>query len=83
MERQKNRYALLYLDRIKEIGRHTGTGIAPDYVYIQTTHNHDIEVVITQERSDVVLVFTLPLEKESQKHIPEYMLLVQMELFTV
>jgi hypothetical protein len=79
---QKNRYALLYLDRIKEVSIRNEVSAPPDYIYIQTTHSHDIEVVITQERSDLLLVFTLQPEGEARKPLPEYVLLAQTEIFT-
>ena len=77
----EERYRLLYLDRIMSAVPHKGQGAITPYVHIQTTGNRDIEVVIAEEHSDLLLVFSLPAEGQSKKFPPEYSLLVQTEIF--
>jgi len=77
----EERYRLLYLDRITKASPHGGHAAMPSYVHIQTTGNRDIEAVIAGERSDLLLVFTLPLEGRGKGFFPEYSLLVQTEIF--
>ena len=75
------RYRLLYLDRIKSATAHNASAALPSYVHVQTTGNRDIEVVIAGERSDLLLVFTLPKDGDGKSSIPEYSLLIQTEIF--
>jgi predicted DNA-binding transcriptional regulator YafY len=74
-------YRLLYLDRIREAAARQEPVKPPAYVYIQTTGNRDIEVVFAREYSDLVLVFALPPESPAKNPPPEYILLVQTEIF--
>jgi predicted DNA-binding transcriptional regulator YafY len=78
---EKKKYRLLYVDRIKEATMRQETLIPPPYVYIQTTGNQDIEVVLARENSDIVLVFTIPPDNLETGLLPEYTLLVQTEIF--
>ncbi|MDR2738264.1 MAG: hypothetical protein LBB68_00295, partial [Treponema sp.] len=78
---QAERYALLYLDRLRDVTLHSESGVLPSYIYIQSTGNRDIEVVMAQENSDLLLVFILRPDPASQKFLPEYVLLAQTEIF--
>jgi predicted DNA-binding transcriptional regulator YafY len=75
-------YRLLYLDRIISVNPNKSRAAIPAYVHIQTTGNRDIEVIIAGERSDLLLVFTLPQENQDKKVYPEYSLLIKTEIFS-
>jgi predicted DNA-binding transcriptional regulator YafY len=75
------RYALLYLDRIRDVTPRSESGVLPSYIYIQSTGNRDIEVVMARENSDLLLVFIPRPDSASRKFPPEYVLLAQTEIF--
>jgi predicted DNA-binding transcriptional regulator YafY len=76
------RYRLLYPERITGAVPHKGPAVLPSYVHIQTTGNRDVEVVVAGERSDLLLVFALPLDGQGKNISPEYELVVRAEFFS-
>jgi hypothetical protein len=77
----EGRYTILYLDRIGEAIHLNKTLKPPAYVYVQTTHHYDIEVILSKEESDLFLVFSAK-RRDAKKKIPgEYVLLAQIEIF--
>ncbi|AEF81464.1 hypothetical protein TREAZ_0139 [Leadbettera azotonutricia ZAS-9] len=80
-EEKRERYALLYLDRIREVSPCGKMTAPPSYVAVQTIRSRDIEVVIALEKSDVLLIFTCAPNNAPAKFLPEYTLLVQTEIF--
>jgi hypothetical protein len=60
-----------------------GRGSPPDYVYVQTTRNQDIEVLISKKRSDLLLVFVLQPGTGRQKTLAEYALSAQTEIYPI
>jgi hypothetical protein len=77
----ENRYVILYMDRIQEAACLKKTKEPPSYVYAQTTHNQDIEIVISRDKSDLLLIFAAQRGKTQKQASMEYTLLVQTELF--
>jgi hypothetical protein len=78
---EERRYRLLYVDRIREATIYQEVVKPPPYVYIQTTGHRDIEVVLAGASSDLVFVFALPPDSPASGPLPEYVLLVQTEIF--
>jgi hypothetical protein len=83
---QGGRYGILHGGRIEELTRldsPVSPPVSPDYVYVQTTKNQDIEVLISQKRSDLLLVFTLQPGIGRKKTLAEYALLAQTEIYPI
>jgi hypothetical protein len=78
----EERYRLLFLERVTGVIPHKGPSVLPSYIHVQTTGNRDIEVVVSGERSDLLLVFTLPAASEGKNSSPEYELIVRTEFFS-
>jgi hypothetical protein len=81
-EGQAGRYALLYLDRIREVTPRGESGTLPSYIYTQSAGSRDIEVIMARENSDLLLVFIPRPNSASRRSLPEYVLLAQTEIFT-
>jgi hypothetical protein len=80
---QGNRYGILHGERIEELARLDSPVHPPEYVYVQTTGNHDIEVLVSKKRSDLLLVFTLQPGISRKKTLAEYTLLAQTEIYPI
>jgi predicted DNA-binding transcriptional regulator YafY len=80
---EAGRYRLLHLDRIREAVVRQERGKSPAYIHVQTTGGRDIEVVLSREQSDLVLVFALPDEGPAKGPPPEYILLAWTEIFAL
>jgi hypothetical protein len=78
---QKDRYTILSVDRIYEAAPQGNPITPPSFVYIQTTGNHDIEVVISREESDLLLIFSSGGDTR-KKQPAEYALIAQTEIFS-
>jgi predicted DNA-binding transcriptional regulator YafY len=78
---RESRYSLLYLDRIREAKIRHEPSEPPSYLYIISTGNQDIEVVLSRDKSDLLLVFAPNPETPTQKHPLEYSLRIQTEIF--
>jgi hypothetical protein len=93
---QGNHYGILHGDRITELSfidtpvsspvsstEAKDRGSPLDYIYVQTTENQDIEILISKKRADLLLVFTLQPGISRKKTLAEYVLLAQTEIFSI
>jgi len=77
----EKKYVILYYDKIRELD-FTGEQAAPfSFISIQTTNEDDIEVVLSCEKADTLLVFSSKKERLLNREFPEYVLLAKTELF--
>jgi hypothetical protein len=77
------RYGILHTERIEELVHLDSPLSPPDYVYVQTAEIQDIEVLISQKRSDLLLVFTLKPGASRKKTLAEYVLLAKTEIYPI
>ncbi|GHT84179.1 hypothetical protein FACS1894137_06900 [Spirochaetia bacterium] len=77
------RYGILHTERIEALARLDSPLSPPDYVYVQTAEKQDIEVLISQKRSDLLLVFTLKPGTSRKKTLAEYALLAKTEIYPI
>ncbi|WP_157784180.1 hypothetical protein [Treponema primitia] len=82
-DEQRSRYVILHGERIQKLAYLDSPVNQPDYVYVQTTGNQDIEILVSQRQSDMLLVFTLQPGTGRKKTLAEYALLAQTEVYPI
>jgi hypothetical protein len=79
---REGQYAILHYDKIEEVD-FTGEQAAPvPFISVQTTNMDDIEVVLSCDNADTLLVFSCKKERLLNRKLPEYTLLAKTELYT-
>jgi hypothetical protein len=77
----EEKYVILYYDKIRELDFTDEQAAACSFISIQTTNVDDIEVVLSCDKADTLLVFSSKKERLLNREFPEYVLLAKTELF--